>query len=99
LGENPSDSEFVFCKKDGSSIHSFKKSFKSLIEFSGVTEKRNGMARSIYSLRHFYATMRLSNNVSPWMLAKNMGTSVEMLDKHYGQTINSELADQITKTL
>lgn len=99
LGENPSDAEFVFCKKDGSSIHSFKKSFKSLIEFSGVTEKRNGMARSIYSLRHFYATMRLSNSVSPWMLAKNMGTSVEMLDKHYGQTINSELADQITKTL
>ncbi|MDA8653550.1 tyrosine-type recombinase/integrase [Alphaproteobacteria bacterium] len=99
LGENPSDAEFVFCKKGGSSIHSFKKSFKSLIEFSGVTEKRNGMARSIYSLRHFYATMRLSNSVSPWLLAKNMGTSVEMLDKHYGQTINSELADQITRTL
>ena len=99
LGQEPDDLEFVFCKKDGSAIQSFKKSFKSLIAFSGVGEKRNGMARSIYSLRHFYATMRLSNNVSPWLLAKNMGTSVEMLDKHYGQTINSELADQITKTL
>lgn len=99
LNETPSDAEFVFCKKDGSSIQSFKKSFQSLIEFSGVNKKRNGMTRTIYSLRHFYATMRLSNNVSPWLLAKNMGTSVEMLDKHYGQTINSELANQITKTL
>jgi integrase len=55
------------------------------------------MSRTIYSLRHFYATQRLSNDASPFLLAKQMGTSVEMLEKFYGQTVTSTLATQITK--
>ena len=58
---------------------------------------RDGMARTIYSLRHFYATQRLSHDTSPFLLAKRMGTSVEMLEKFYGQTVTSALAAQITK--
>lgn len=34
---------------------------------------------------------------SPFLLAKQMGTTVEMLEKFYGQTVSSELAAQITK--
>ena len=98
-GSPPGPSEYLFCTKDGRPIHSFKNSFKGLLRFADIVERKNGLSRTIYSLRHLYATMRLSNNVSPWLLAKNMGTSVEMLDKHYGQTVNSELADQITKVL
>jgi hypothetical protein len=41
--------------------------------------------------------MRLSNDTNPFLLAKQMGTSVEMLEKFYGQTVSSELAAQITK--
>jgi hypothetical protein len=41
--------------------------------------------------------MRLSNETSPFLLAKQMGTSVDMLEKFYGQTVTSELAAQITK--
>jgi hypothetical protein len=55
------------------------------------------MTRTVYSLRHFYATMRLSHDTSPFLLAKQMGTSVEMLEKFYGQTISAELAARITK--
>jgi hypothetical protein len=42
--------------------------------------------------------MRLSNDTSPFLLAKQMGTSVEMLEKFYGQTVTSELAAQITRS-
>ena len=59
--------------------------------------ERDGAARTIYSLRHFYATQRLSHETSPFLLAKQMGTSVEMLEKFYGQTVTSALAAQITK--
>ena len=96
-GHSPEEHEVLFCHKDGLAIHSFKKAFASLLTFLDFSKSVNGSARSIYSFRHHYATERLSNNVNPFLLAKNMGTSVEMLEKHYGHTVGSELADQITK--
>lgn len=97
LGAPPPDDEAIFCHKDGSPIHTMKTAFYSLLKFAGVPIERNGGSRTIYSLRHFYATMRLSHDTSPFLLAKQMGTSVEMLEKFYGQTVSSELAAQITK--
>ncbi len=41
--------------------------------------------------------MDLSHDTSPFHLAKQMGTSVEMLEKFYGRSMSSELAAQITK--
>lgn len=97
LEHQPPADEVIFCHKDGAPIQTMKTAFKSLLKFAGVPTERNGGSRTIYSLRHFYATMRLSNNTSPFLLAKQMGTSVEMLEKFYGQTVSSELAAQITK--
>ena len=39
-----------------------------------------GKSRTLYSLRHMYAAFRLSEEVSPFLLARQMGTSVEMLE-------------------
>lgn len=86
LGKHPDPDDLVICHKDGTAIQSFKVSFKSLMDFAGLPIVRNGMSRTIYSLRHYYATKRLENEVSPFLLAKQMGTSVEMLEKFYGQT-------------
>lgn len=97
LGSAPPDDEVVFCHKDGAPVHTMKRAFNSLLKFAGVPIERNGGSRTLYSLRHFYATMRLSHDTSPFLLAKQMGTSVEMLEKFYGQTVSSELAAQITK--
>ena len=95
---NPHRGELVFCHPDGTEIKTFKRSFHSLLEFANVPIMKNGTARTIYSLRHLYATQRLYEDVSPFHLAKQMGTSIEMLEKHYGQTITSSAAAQITKT-
>lgn len=40
--------------------------------------------RRIYDLRHTYATMSLAAGVSLFSLARRMGTSVEMIDRTYG---------------
>lgn len=87
----------VICHPDGSPIGTMKRSFLSLLDFAGVSPHRDDGIRTIYSLRHFYATQRLSHETSPFLLAKQMGTSVEMLEKFYGQTVTSTLAAQISK--
>ena len=97
LSDDPPRDGLVVCHKDGSAISSFKTAFRALLDYADVPEVRDGMSRTIYSLRHFYATQRLSNDASPFLLAKQMGTSVEMLEKFYGQTVTSALAAQITK--
>ena len=95
---NPGRTRIIFCHPDGTHIQTFKRSFHSLLNFANVPIKTNGKARTIYSLRHYYATNRLYEDVSPYLLAQQMGTSVEMLEKFYGQTMTSLAATQITKT-
>ncbi len=42
----------------------------------------DGNYRTLYSLRHTYATMRI-NEVPIYQLAVNMGTSVKMIEEYY----------------
>ncbi len=98
LGETPEIDAYVVCHRDGRPILSFKRSFKSLMDYAEIPLERNGMTRTIYSLRHFYATKRLENETSAFLLAKQMGTSIEMLEKFYGQTsVNPSTAKSISK--
>lgn len=99
LGEEPPRSEFIFTHRNGSPIKSFKKSFSTLLDKSGLTFNSDGQKRVLYSLRHMYATMRLQEGVSIFQLANNMGTSVEMIETFYGKkrTTTAKAATEITK--
>lgn len=96
-GSQPPADEYVFCHKNGSKIHSFKKGFGLLVQQAGVERDRFGEKRTIYSLRHTYATARLHEGVNHYILARNMGTSVKMLENHYGHTSNRAMSDELTK--
>jgi integrase len=98
LNSHPSTDSFVFCHKDGKPLGSMRKGFDNLLKDLNLTFDSMGRKRTLYSLRHTYATMRLSEEVSPYLLSKQMGTSVDMLEKHYGQVVNRLVASQITKT-
>ncbi|BAE52581.1 tyrosine-type recombinase/integrase [Paramagnetospirillum magneticum] len=81
----PSDPIFAD-RKTGKPILSFAKGVSALLKTVGLEYDRNGVKFSPYSLRHTYATDRLiKGRLDVWLLAKNMGTSVEMIRKHYGQ--------------
>lgn len=97
LGKKPNNEDYIFCNRDGSPVGSFKKSFISLIKSAGVEFDENGNKRTIYSLRHTYATFRLGEGVHQFVLAQNMGTSVSMLEKHYGHTSNIASVAELTK--
>jgi integrase len=88
----------VFCHKDGTEIGSFKKSFQSLLKGCGVEKDTFGRSRTIYSLRHTYATFRLHEGVNHYVLSRNMGTSVKMLEDYYGHTSNVTMSDELTKS-
>jgi integrase len=98
LNAHPSVDRFIFSHPDGKPIQSMRKGFDNLLSDLKLTSDSKGKKRTLYSLRHTYATFRLSEETSPYLLARNMGTSVEMLEKHYGQVINKLVALEITKT-
>jgi integrase len=48
-------------------------------------DARTGKERTLYSLRHYYATMALTyDRCTIYTLSKVMGTSVKMIEEHYG---------------
>jgi integrase len=93
----PTPDGFIFAHRDGRPIRSFKKSFTSLVDASGVGFDDKGNRRTIYSLRHTYATFRLEEGTNIYTLARNMGTSVNMIERFYGQTRTPDQFAELTK--
>ena len=93
----PSLSEPVFANKNGQAILSLKKGFESFLKSMKLHQNSDGTNRTLYSLRHTYATFRLSHGVDVYKLAQNMGTSVEMIERHYGHTTNRGNASDLTR--
>ena len=90
-GVDPSPNEYVFLsRKTGKPYTTFKTSFNSMLKYCGIKLEKDGLNRTIYSLRHFYGTQRLKGNISPYILAKQMGTSVEMIEKHYSHVLTKD---------
>lgn len=78
--------DYVFCNEKGAPIGDMRDGFNSLIARAGVAFDADGKKYTIYSLRHTYITFRMrhANQVQIHELAANCGTSVQMIEKHYG---------------
>ncbi len=89
--------EYVF-RVDGKDMTgAFAKMFARLLErYDLLHDTKMGKERTLYSLRHYYATMALTyERMSIYTLAKNMGTSVTMIEQHYGHLKPVQKADVI----
>ena len=78
--------DLVFGNREGKPVDNFGKTFKSILQDANLLYDGEGRGRTIYSLRHFYATQRLSSKTKPIpmeVLAQNMGTSPQMMFNHY----------------
>ncbi len=89
LGFEPNKQEHIFCHTNGKSVGSYKKGYEYLLNECDLRKAPDGMNRTLYSLRHTYATMRI-NEVSVYQLAVNMGTSVEMIENYYSHARTSD---------
>ena len=77
--KTPTPYTFVFCHQDGTLIGFMRQAFDSMLDDLNLKNSM-GKSRTLYSLRHMYAAFILSEEVSPFLLARQMGTSVEMLE-------------------
>jgi len=60
-----------------------------------LREGASGVPRSTYCFRHTYATFRLAEGVDVYFLAEQMGTSVKMIEEHYGHVNTVKHADLV----
>ena len=76
--------KLLFRLSDGSVPDNWNKPFRQWLEDSELLLcPVTGKERSLYSLRHYYATQRLLEGIPIHDLAEQMGTSVLMITKHY----------------
>lgn len=86
--------EFVFRLADGTRTNNLNQTFDTLMDDTGLAVgAASETRRTLYSLRHTYATFQLLQGVGIHDLAKQMGTSVAMLEQHYSKITPELLAD------
>lgn len=88
---------YVFRVDDKDMTETFGKMFSRFLERCELLiDPTSGKHRTLYSLRHMYAVFALTyNRMSVYTLAKHMGTSVAMIEKHYGQVLLRNNAAEI----
>jgi integrase len=94
---NRRQDDYVF-RIDGRDMTTqFGRMFKRLLDQLGLLmDPRTGKERTLYSLRHMYATHVLSmRRMSIEELAEHMNTSVTMIQKHYNHIILRKAAGRI----
>lgn len=75
----------IFVLPTGEMPHLLENIFRHLMIKSGLIKNAAGQNRTLYSLRHTYATEALAKGIDIHTLAKQMGTSVVMIEKHYSK--------------
>ncbi len=92
--------DLIFCDKNGEAIENFGKTFKAVLKEANLLEDRYGNVRTIYSLRHTYATLRiLKGGANIEDLAQNMGTSPTQIYQHYRHITVRQKANELSGKL
>jgi integrase len=78
---------WFFSMYDGNKVITLIDQFDTVLDSINMLKNRYGEKYSLYSLRHFYAVMALRKNLSVYLVAANMGTSVEMIQQYYGKQV------------
>ncbi len=71
-------------------------SFRRLMRDSGLLKNTEGQNRTLYSLRHTYATLTmLQGTVDIHILSRQMGNSAAMIERHYSKLTATMAADKL----
>ena len=86
----------LFRFSTGYQPHSFVGTFRRLMRDSGLALDAEGQNRTLYSLRHTYATLELLNNSTDiHTLSKQMGNSAAMIERHYSKLTATMAAERL----
>jgi integrase len=86
----------LFRFSDGHQPHSLVGTFRRLMRDSGLLLDGAGQTRTLYSLRHTYATLALlEGGADIHTLSKQMGNSAAMIERHYSKLTATMAADKL----
>ena len=86
----------VFRTAKGNQTTNLNQTFRQFLVDSNLLCDQHGQERTLYSLRHTYATLRLVTDKIPIHdLAKQMGTSIAMIERHYSYLAPIQIAEQL----
>ena len=74
---------------DGNRVITLIDQFKIYLQHINTEKNRDGERYTLYSLRHFYASRMLEKNVPVFDIARNMGTSVQIIENYYGRSVTA----------
>jgi integrase len=86
----------LFRISDGYQPVSMNGTFRRLMRDTGMLKNEEGQTRTLYSLRHTYATFELlRNSTDIHTLSKQMGNSAAMIEKHYSKLTATMAAERL----
>ena len=89
-------SQLVFRTSDLHQPARLDGAFKRLLKDVSLLRDTSGQVRTLYSLRHTYATLELlENSTDIHTLARQMGNSVLMIERHYSKLTATMAAEQL----
>jgi integrase len=88
----------LFTFSNGYQPPSLNGTIRRLMGDIGLEKDAKGQTRTLYSLRHTYATLELlENGTDIHTLAKQMGNSGAMIERHYSKLTATMAAEKLAK--
>jgi integrase len=88
--------QLVFRFSDGYQPQSLVGTFRRLMRDSGLLKDAEGQNRTLYSLRHTYATLALlRGETNIHTLSRQMGNSAGMIERHYSKLTATMAAEKL----
>jgi integrase len=90
---------YLFSRPSDGKMTIFSRPFKLLMnETELLLDPESQQERVPYSLRHYFATQALLRGLPDYVVAKLMGTSPMMIDKHYNKVKTRMMAGKLSGT-
>ena len=77
--------DWLFAMQTGARVITLIDQLGTVLALGGIVRNSHGQKFTLYSLRHFYAVQSLRRGIGVFELARNMGTSVQVIQDYYGK--------------
>lgn len=94
LAGGRSGTEYLLLKDDGTP---WGKSHQHRLMKAAVAAAGLPTETVLYSLRHYHVSKALLSGVQPQVLAENIGTSLKMIEKHYGKFMPKDRREMLNR--
>lgn len=77
--------DWFFAMYDGNKVITLIDQFHAVLNSINMLQNNKGEKYTLYSLRHFYAVNAIRRRIPIYDIARNMGTSVQIIEQYYGK--------------